>query len=318
MSGLENLKTRLDYRGGNNQQARMQAGKLSTLKKALLYSYQAATAILQDGREFKCLINPDKLKNEYEDKIISIPFEDICLNESKVGKISEGLQKIGMKVGDIFTWKETNTKWLVYLQRLEETAYFRAEIRRCQYTIDVNGKIYSIYGKRLGEIDWETKHNIFWNNLNYSLQVYISKDENTQGYFKRFKIVKINGEPWEVQAVDEISSDGIIIIALKEAYSNSIAEEIEEEKKEDDIKNDVSLPRIVGDTVVYPYDELIYTIQNAEGGMWESSSPKGKITNQDEKQAKVTIATGKSGAFKLKYIREEQEDIILDIIIESL
>jgi hypothetical protein len=36
-----------------------------------------------------------------------------------------------MKPGDVFTWKKTNTHWLVYLQDLEEIAYFRAEIRRC-------------------------------------------------------------------------------------------------------------------------------------------------------------------------------------------
>lgn len=109
MSGLDNLNSRLNYRGGVKQQDRMINGKLASLKRALLYSYQAATAILADGREFRCLINPDKLKVDYEDKIISIPFEDICLNnrdkETK-GKVEE----IGMKPGDVFTWKETDTE----------------------------------------------------------------------------------------------------------------------------------------------------------------------------------------------------------------
>ena len=36
-----------------------------------------------------------------------------------------------MKPGDVFVWKETNTHWLVFLQILNETAYFRSEIRRC-------------------------------------------------------------------------------------------------------------------------------------------------------------------------------------------
>lgn len=320
MSGLDNLKSRLEYRGGANQQTRMQHSKLDSLKRALLYSYQAATAILHDGREFRCLINPDKLKNEYEDKIISIPFEDICLNADKVGKTSEGLQVIGMKPGDIFTWKETDTKWLVYLQRLEETAYFRAEIRKCQYTIDINGNLYYIYGKKLGEIDWQTKQNISWNNLNYSLQIYISKDETTLEYFKRFKIVEINGEPWEVQAVDDISSEGLIIVALKETYTNSIAEEIEKEKEniEEPELLDNSMPYIDGYTTVYPYDELVYTIQNAEGGVWSLSSSKGEITYQDAQKAMVTITTGKSGKLELKYSREGQSDIIKDIEIESL
>ena len=102
MSGLDNLNTRIGYRGGK-QQDRMIDGKLASLKKALLYSYQAATAILEDGREFRCLINPDKLKTNYDDKIISIPFEDICLNAPKAGKTNEGFQEIGMKTGDTFT-----------------------------------------------------------------------------------------------------------------------------------------------------------------------------------------------------------------------
>ena len=119
---------RINYHGGGRQQDRMIESKLRSLKKALLYSYQAATAILSDGREFRCLMNPDKLKTEYEDKIISIPFEDICLgmivestdeegNAIRVEKpapapsekTSKGLETIGLKVGDVFEWKETNT-----------------------------------------------------------------------------------------------------------------------------------------------------------------------------------------------------------------
>jgi len=110
---IELLNKRLQYHGGNQEQ-RMIKDKLKTLKKSLLYSYQAATAILQDGREFKCLINPDKNKPAYDNKIISIPYKDVCLNSSA----SRGEVEIGMKPGDVFTWKETNTHWLVYLEYL--------------------------------------------------------------------------------------------------------------------------------------------------------------------------------------------------------
>ncbi|MBQ2204622.1 MAG: hypothetical protein II411_01850 [Lachnospiraceae bacterium] len=47
---LDTLKQRMEYYGGANQQERMFEDKLRTLKKALLYSYQAATAVLKDGR----------------------------------------------------------------------------------------------------------------------------------------------------------------------------------------------------------------------------------------------------------------------------
>ena len=78
MQGLDNLNLRLSYAGGN-QEGRMQADKLKSLKKALLYSYQAATAILQDGREFKCLINPDKNSSKIKD-IYIYPFRRLITN----------------------------------------------------------------------------------------------------------------------------------------------------------------------------------------------------------------------------------------------
>ena len=84
---LELLNKRLRYQGGNQEQ-RFINDKLRSLKRALLYSYQAATAILSDGKEFRCLINPDKNKPAYDNKIISIPYKDICLNAPRVGKTS--------------------------------------------------------------------------------------------------------------------------------------------------------------------------------------------------------------------------------------
>ena len=41
---LETMKERINYNGGKEQESRMNVDKLRTLKKALLYSYQAATA----------------------------------------------------------------------------------------------------------------------------------------------------------------------------------------------------------------------------------------------------------------------------------
>ena len=118
---IDTMKMRMNYNGGGRQQGRMIQDKLRSLKKALLYSYQAATAILEDGREFRCLMNPDKLKTDYEDKIISIPFEDICIGKvidqtdsegnairvetpaaAPKQKTSQGIETIGMKVGDVF------------------------------------------------------------------------------------------------------------------------------------------------------------------------------------------------------------------------
>ena len=66
------MKLRLDYYGGNRQIDRMGEGKLRSLRKALLYSYQSATAIVNDKQEFRCLINPNKVTMDLDDKILEL------------------------------------------------------------------------------------------------------------------------------------------------------------------------------------------------------------------------------------------------------
>jgi len=325
MQGLNNLKTRLNYMGGNKQQTRMNVDKLRTLQKALLYSYQAATAELEDGRQFRCLINPDKIKNSYDNKYISIPFEDILLNpsidpEEPPKKASESMVEIGMKPGDVFTWVENGTNWLVYLQRLEETAYFRAEIRRCKYSITIGGKEYKCYFARntVNEIDWRHQKDTLWNDLDYSATMYITKDEATEEFFHRFKIVNIANKPWEVQAIDSISSDGIIIIALKEWYKND-AEAALEQTQSPVIEEEPESPRIVGKDKVYPYDVLTYTLENIEEeGQWSVNSQKIKILQQTRDLLKIEVITGKSGEFEIQYTLDNENVITLPVKILSL
>lgn len=321
MSGLENLNKRLNFRGGN-QEGRMQQGKLDTLKKALIHSYQAATAILNDGREFRCLINPDKLKENFDDKIISIPFKDVCLNGQLQGKTSKGQEEIGMKAGDVFEWKETETYWLVYLQRLEEDAYFRAEIRRCQYEIQVGEDTYKVYVRGSGgaDISWHTRQtSLSWNDLNYDAVMYITKDEKTIDAFHRFDIIEIADKPWEVQMVDRLTTEGIITINLKEYYQNSIKEEAEEKLQEIEEQKPEIFSLISGDEIVYPYDEKVYSIAaDISGGEWFVSNKKAVILKQDDRTVKLAIVWGKSGSFDILYRREGFDDIVLPIEIKSL
>lgn len=305
MSGLENMRTRINYVGGKNQQGRMNCDKAATLRKALLYSYQAATAVLSDNREFRCLINPDKLKNDYDDKIISIPFEDICLNSKRLGKTNINRQVVGMKAGDVFEWKENNSYWIVYLQRLEETAYFRAEIRRCRYEIDINGKKYKVYTRGPIEqtIDYYKVGSGVFNRMNYTLMLTITKDEYTDDFFHRFTKIKFLGKNYEVQAIDGISTEGIIDIYLKEYFSNSILDEIQEEEKDTPIIDPLpeGSPEILGDSEVYPYDVKEFTIKNLTDGQWAVNSNKVIILNKSESKVTIKITTGRSGKFILSY-----------------
>ena len=319
MSGLDNLKTRLNYMGGSRKESRMQEGKLRALKKALISSYQAATAIIS-GKEFRCLINPDQLKADYDAKILSIPFRDICLNEDRVGTTTQGEQDINIQVGDVFTWKETNTNWLVYLRYLEEDAYFRADIRRCNHEAEIDGRKYSVYarGPIENSLDWKKGNLEMYNELNYTLIMYITKDEFTLDYFERFKKIKIDNRPWEIQAVDTMSSAGIIEVALKETFSNTLEEEMKDAETETNGSQEAGSPHILGNAIVYPYETYTYIIDGISGGIWTIDNLKlVKINYSDTNEINISIKTGRSGEFTLSYASDSQS-VELPIVIESI
>ena len=311
MSNLDNLSIRLNYRGGGRAEDRMAADKLKTLKKALLYSYQAETITLEDGREFRCLINPDKLKNDYDNKILSIPFKDICLNSEFLGLPSSLAEEpINVQEGDIITWKKYGSHWIVYLRYLEEDAYFRAEIRRCGATATIDGVDYPVYfrGPVETKIRWNLKNNITWNDLNYSAIAYVKADEHTSK-LKRFSIVKIDGQNYEVQVVNRFSAGGTYIVYLKEYYTNTIEEE------NPVIKEEIT-SEIKGKQFVKPFDILTYTI-DTEGGSWSLSNNTAKILTSSENSVQIEIITGKAGQVDLIYTPMIGDNIVLPLTIES-
>ena len=354
------MQLRLGYSGGKRQEDRMIADKLRSLKKAMLYSYQAATAILEDGREFRCLINPDKTKTEYRDKIISIPYEDICLGrvvekvDKETGetyrveepaaapttKTSNALETIGLKVGDVFEWKETQTYWMVYLEYLEEDAYFRGEIRNCDYELEINGKKYRGYLRGPDEegLLWHTKQNISWTDANYTALLYITNNEDTRRFFHRFTKLKIYDKPWEVQVVDPISNEGIIMVTLKEDFNNEMEEASKYHKLEkiqdkgiittipkdpieedNEFEEEEEVPYIEGPAIVYPYDKKKYIINNTAEGFWSiDNERKAIITHQTDKVVTIEITTGRTGVITLTYTQTNGEVIPYQIKIASL
>lgn len=321
MSSLDNLKKRIEYNGGKNQEERMNLDKLRSLKKALLYSYQAQTAVLKDNREFRCLINHDKLKEDYDDKIISIPYRDICLNAGeRKGKTHEGEEEIGMKVGDTFTWKETNTRWIVIQEILEENAYFRGTIRKAEDEIVIDGQTYYGYlGKwTKGEL-WHTKGLNSWSEMGYEVVLYITKDEVTQGYFERFKKLWISGKYWEVQFVNDMTSDTMLIVYLKETFINEFEDaEGAAQGSSDETQEDITGARTIqGKDSLYPYDIATYTIEEGLEGTWSLSNNKAMINRQNATEVNITVTTSKSGTVDLIYTNND-ETIVKTITIKSL
>ena len=328
---LESLRTRLQYYGGSNQQQRMIKDKLRSLKKALLYSYQAATAILPDGREFRCLINPDKNKPDYDNKIISIPFRDICLNKRRIGKTSEGQEETKIKTGDTFVWKENNSHWLIFLQNLSEKAYFRSQIRRCDSEIKINDKSYWVYirGPLETTLDWRQEIREVRNSLNYSIVMYITADENTNSFFQRFALFKVSDprdnkeKTWQVSVVNPYYGDGIIQVCADEYYENSIQQAVEKENLEKEKQNensvDLTSAYIDGPKEIQTYSMNKYVIKNISGGSWYINWFGQEINLQCDSDTLVLENPSKQqGKATLIYRIEGQQDILLNIKIVSL
>lgn len=294
---------------GGDMDGRLNKGKLKSMQGALWNSYQAEWITLKDDQvdeegnslaeRWRCLINPDKLKEDYDQKEISIEFES------------------GLKEGDTFLWDRTNSHWIVFLQQFTEEAYFRAQIRRCDYQIDIDGTKYWTYlrGPMETDIQWKTKHNISFNELNYSLLMYIPKNEQTMSFFERFKIIKFDNRNWEVQVVDRYSQRGVIEVSLMEYFNNDMEDAV---VGPEIVQPDTEQPYIDGPQVVNVYDtDLTYEIKNTTSGFWAVNSNKVKITNSNETQCVIDILTGKSASFILTYKRENEEDINLMINVES-
>lgn len=324
---LELLNKRLHYDGGD-QQHRFIRDKAKSLKKALLYSYQAATAIRADGREFRCLINPDKNKPAYDNKILSVPYWDHCLNFPQIGELDDDRLKTKFKCGDVFTWKETKTHWLVYLEYLQQDAYFRSQIRRCDQQIKVNDNLYWAYirGPVETSIEWTQKKGIEWNTLNYSLVMYITADKNTNNYFERFKTVKIidprynQEKTWQVVGVDPYYGDGIIQVFLDEFFENKIADAVAAEKQiTEKQEQDTSIAYIEGPKQVQQYSKAQYEIYNAENGKWFIKwNGIQHDLKSSSKNLSLEIPVGDKKDFVLIYRRENQEDIFLNIKVIPL
>ena len=339
MDSLNNLQKRLQYAGGKPQQSRMIQDKLRSLKRALLYSYQAGTMIIDNPNyeenstdrikklpklEFRCLMNPDKLTFDSDKKMVSVPFEDIVLNAEMAGKASEGLVPNPVKCGEVFTWKETDTRWLVTLRYLEELAYFRADVQKCYpFPLDIDGKEYwfANIGENQETLQWYKKRYDELNKLNFTRMIYIKRDENTLNYFKRFAIVKmpnIQGklESWEVQAVSPNKNDDIITVYFKEYFENQYEEISQEAQRQIEEYHELN-----EDLEMYIYGDLKYTTKYVENATWEIRNQTvglkfdiDAITDYDRTTVTIESLTGRSGEFDLYYNDKLEHHVIVKSI----
>lgn len=281
---------------------------------------------------FRCLINHDKLKVDYQDKIISIPFM-----QPPLGYIEP--IETNFHNGTVFKWVHGNkeewtpdTYWIVYMQYSEETAYFRAEIRKADEEIEIitiddegNENTVTYHGWMTGPNEttalWNVKKGVIWNDMNYTKLLYITKDEDTLAFFQRFDRIIINGKPWQVQAYNESYStnkngdneSGIIRVALKETYTNTpqfvkqkIQELDQQQIKKQEQDSLLTEPLIDGPAAAAPYDRLTYVAKNVEPAEWSISDPSlARIVSvsEDKKTVIIDIVTGFSNeeGFEINY-----------------
>lgn len=323
IEGVNDMQHRINVMGGFPQQDRMIRDKYRTLLRALKSSYQSAwikklcpnyiEIIDGNNQPTQALINPNKLKMDYDDKILSVPFD------------------AGFKIGDIFEWVNTGTYWLVELQDLEELAYFRGEIRKCSYQISWQdeGKLYSTYAAIRGpvetKINFIQKHGISVDTPNHSLNIRMPANEYTLKQFSRYSKFYLNNKEteiekvcWRVEATDSISVPGLLEITAVEYYAN---------KTEDDIENGVvggliveeinPNPEIIeqtiqGDTFIKPKKFYEYKFTGFSEGEW-SVDKKGIILESNGKRVQIKWTLNYSGQFNLSY-----GDFSKTIIVESL
>ena len=315
MNSLDLMRARLCYRGGESQQDRMIKDKRETLDRVVLYSYQGANVRKLDSETVeRALINPNTVKQDYDDKTISIGYE------------------YGYKPGTIFEWVNTGTKWLIYLQDLTELAYFKGNIRKCSYEIkwkNTEGKLLSTFASVIGpseaKIDTTNKDSASIDMPNHSLKLMLPANEEVLKYFKRYskfyiQPLKEGDSPicWRVEATDTISMPGILELTAYEYYINE-----QEDNVQDGIVDawgdEIPEPQdsdIIGEIFIKPKKSYTYEYvgKRMTNANWSFDS-KLPIEIIEQSGPKITIKWKASytGQFVLSFGEKEKT-----IVVESL
>ena len=309
MDNLSKMQMRAIYANNDRQHNRMVQDKLKSLHRALLYSYQSVW-IKKDGEEHyvRALINPDKVKFDYDEKIVSVEFDH------------------GFKCGDTFEWQGTDTHWIILKQELTERAYFRGNIRRCQPLYIMNNETgekeiiwMSIRGPVETKINTIQKGGIAADIPNMTLSFYVTYNERNRALFERYKRFEFDGRYWEVQAPDTISTPGIIEVTAEEDYECH-GDEFLIEKIDPNPPTSSHNNAIIGDTFIKPLTTAVYNAQTNRGGAWTVSLPSENKDIQDVLEWRVENNTLTvcwismvSGSFIIKY-----GDLEKTVIVESL
>lgn len=315
---VDSSASQLEVMGGYRQQDRMIRAKRQSLDRALFNSYQAAeiSPITDPTLRHRALINPNVVKQDYDDKILSTGYEN------------------NYKPGDVFTWHgrqgnaTVDSQWIIYLQDLTELAYFKGDIRKCNYYVrwqndkgEQLGRWFAIRGPVETKLSSFQKEGVSFDSPNHSLNILMTKDSETIKYFQRYSKFYVTGVDeltdqicWRVVATDTISMPGVLEISATEYYSNEFEDEdgivgsLIITPSEPETPNEIQGKSIIKPKMSYLYEY----IGNLEGS-W-SVDAKAPVTMVAKgKTVEITWTKTYSGDFTLSF-----GDISKKITVESL
>ncbi len=309
LENLELFKMRARAADNDRQHNRMIIDKKRSMHRALLYSYQAAWVKKDNDEEadyVRALMNPDKVKFDYDEKIISIDWEH------------------GFVPGTTFEWgRNTGLHFIIYKQELSELAYFRGNCRRCQYLVARDPETHEEFGQWVAmrgpvetKINTIQKAGIVADVPNLTLNIYMTDTDQNRRTFERYKRFEFDGRFWQVQAPDYISTPGIFQITAEEDYechNDEMFIRLEDLDHEDLVPDDVN--EINGEKIISPLEPHLYSYKfEVPGAEWWISLPASKNKEIDDvleykvigNKLKVTWTGMKSGQFIIHYGETEK------------
>ena len=216
----ELLQRRLKYGCGTNEDALVKM-KDRSFSIALERAYNAETVVHKE-QTYKAIINENKQKIEYDEKIISAPHE------------------MNLHVGSTVYVPRNDTRWIVTTEHLGEKAYFKGDIKKAIYLIswrDENDVKHSHWAAVRGPVETKIKSDPVKGVANHvpnnTLVVWIGQTDGTEA-LKRYSYLMIADRVWEVAVTDDISQPGLVELQLIEAPMNKDLDNEEDKIARDD------------------------------------------------------------------------------------
>ena len=282
---LSTLAARIQYLGGS-QLDRIKTQKLRSLRMALRNDYNSYVIDTPLRGAWHCLMNTDHLEPDYDKKRLSVELDS------------------GLEAGDVFTRLIDDTRWMVMLPVLTETAYLRSQAIRCRYTVDIDGREWWVYfrGGIESRLKWvSNRTSNFIDSPNTTGRIFVKNTPETVAFFKRFKKVRIDGHNWQVQVTDPISSPGILEVEVLEYFDDKY-EDMPEIKPEPHSTDPIRGPKVVrrGTLVGYAILESKYDAKYE----WKVSGNKRvsiKRVVSDGRICEVDVPDGTVGSFVVSF-----------------